>query len=79
MKRAIFIALGAGLVISSAAALDIAGARTPEAPAAEGDLVETSRVRESAREGQRERVHARYAAERAKCWPCRHERSRGRA
>ena len=67
MKRAVFIALAAGLVISSAAALDIAGGRDPEAPAAEGDLVEMSRARESAREGQRDRVHARYAAEREAC------------
>ena len=55
MKRAIVIALAAGLVISSAAALDIAGAGDPAAPAAEGDLVQMSRMRESARQGQRER------------------------
>ena len=64
MKRAILIALGTGLVISSAAALDIVGYREP---AAQGDLVQEARTREAAREEQRSRIEARYAAEREAC------------
>ena len=68
MKRAMFVALGTGLVITSAAALDIAGAR--EAPiAAEGQVeaIHTARVRESARSEQRARIDARYMSEREAC------------
>lgn len=67
MRRAIFVALGTGAVISSAAALDIAGAREPVAPIAQGDPVHEARARESAREEQRGRIHARYTAEREAC------------
>ena len=68
MKRAIFVALGTGVVISSAAfALDIAGASHPVAPAATGDHVQIARTRESAREEQRGRIQARYAAEKEAC------------
>lgn len=68
MKRAIFIALGLGLVISSAAALDIAGARQGEVSFEGHDHVAlASRTRESARSGQRARIDGRYLAERDAC------------
>jgi hypothetical protein len=67
MNRAILIALGAGVVISSAAALDIAGTADEAAPAARGDPVQIALVRETAREQQRTRIDARYAAEREAC------------
>jgi hypothetical protein len=68
MKRAIFIALGTGVVISTAAmALDIAGATQTQVSAAPGDVVQIARTRESAREEQRNRIHERYAAERESC------------
>ena len=67
MKRAIFIALGTGVAISSAAALDIGGARQPATPAAHHDQVQVSRTRETAREEQRGRIQARYLAERESC------------
>jgi hypothetical protein len=68
MKRAIFVALGTGVVISSAAfALDIAGARAPAAPAMKGDPVQVALARESAREEQRGRIQERYAVERESC------------
>ena len=68
MKRAIWIALGTGVVISSAAAaLDIAGASQPAGPLIQGDAVHVARAREAAREEQRGRIHARYAAERESC------------
>ena len=67
-QRAIFIALGTGVVISSAAALDIAGAREAALPAAaQGDPVMMARTRETAREVQRDRINARYVAEREAC------------
>lgn len=68
MKRAVLIALATGLVIGSAAALDIAGAR--EAPLAfegQDEAVYAARAREAARAGQRARIHERYAAEREAC------------
>jgi hypothetical protein len=67
MNRAILIALGAGVVISSAAALDIAGAGEPAAPVAHGDETQVSRTRESARVQQRDRIESRYLAEREAC------------
>ena len=67
MKRAILIALGTGVVISSAAALDIAGAGQPATPVAIGDPIHAARVRESAREEQRSRIQERYLAERELC------------
>ena len=67
MKRAILVALGTGVVISSAAALDIAGASQPAAPAAYGDPIHAARTREGARERQREQIQLRYTAERNQC------------
>lgn len=67
MKRASLIALGTGLVISSAAALDIAGVRHTADAAALGDPIQAARARESAREEQRSAIQARYLAEREQC------------
>jgi len=67
MKRAILIALGTGVVISSAAALDIAGSGQPAVPVAIGDPIHAARVRENAREEQRSRIQERYLAEREQC------------
>ena len=68
MKRAVFVALATGVVISSAAfALDIAGASDPAAPLARNDPVNVARARESARQDQRGRIHARYAVEKESC------------
>ena len=67
-RRAILIALGTGVVISSAAALDIAGAASESAPAAtRGDPVQMARARDTAREQQRSRINARYETEREAC------------
>ena len=67
-RRAILIALGTGVVISSAAALDIAGAASGSAPAAlQGDPVQVARSRDTAREQQRSRIDARYTIEREAC------------
>jgi hypothetical protein len=66
-RRAILIALGTGVVISSAAALDIAGAASDAAPAARGDPVQVARARDTAREQQRSRINARYESERGAC------------
>jgi hypothetical protein len=64
MKRASLVALLAGLVISSAAALDIAGSREPAIP---GDPIHEARTREAAREEQRNRIEERYRVEREAC------------
>ena len=68
MRRAILIALGTGVVISSAAALDIAGSATEAMPAAtHGDPVQMARAHSTAREQQRSRINARYESEREAC------------
>ena len=68
MKRAIFVALATGLVITSAAALDIAGVRQSNIPVAGQDEVAfAARTRASARAEQRERIDQRYRAERTEC------------
>jgi hypothetical protein len=71
MKRAILIALGTGVVISSAAALEIAGAAAGAAPAADSDPVLIARARDTAREQQRSTINARYEAQRQACAPLR--------
>ena len=68
MKRAIFVALATGLVITSAAALDIAGAAQSGVSFVGRDQdAFASRTRSSARAEQRERIDQRYRAERAEC------------
>ncbi len=65
-KRAILVALGTGLVISSATALDI-GARGTTPIASPDDVVQVSRAREAARSTQREQIQARFVVEREQC------------
>ena len=65
-KRAILVALGTLLVISSATALDI-GARGTTPLASADDVVQAARARDAARSEQRERIQARFAAEREQC------------
>ena len=69
MKRAILVALGTGLVISSAAALGIAGAGTgePAAAVAQADPIQATRTREAARAEQRSRINARFLVQREQC------------
>lgn len=68
MKRAIFVALVTGLAITSAAALDIAGAReTGTSLAGQDEIALAARTRASARAEQRSRIEERYRAERAEC------------
>lgn len=65
-KRAIIVALGTGLVISSATALDI-GARDMAPIASPDDVVQVARAREAARTTQRDRIQARFVVEREQC------------
>ena len=65
--RAILIALGTGVVISSAAALDLAGAGELAGPVAHNDEVQIARARDSARGEQRNRIESRYLTEREAC------------
>lgn len=68
MKRAVFIALGAGLVLTSAAALDSAG--TISEPGALGPhdaTIHVAQARAAARAAQREAVDARHRADRERC------------
>lgn len=68
MKRAIIVALGTGLVITSAAALGLAGAREDTASLLGEDTATfAARAREAARSGQRARIDERYHAERDGC------------
>ena len=68
MNRAILVALGTGMAISSAAALDIAGASAPAGTAtAHSQVVHAARARAAARSEQRELIHARYLAQRSQC------------
>jgi hypothetical protein len=70
-KRAILIALGTGVMISSAAALDMAGAGSLRVSVASNDEVLVARTRDAAREEQRSRIESRYLAERESCAPLR--------
>ena len=65
MKRAIFVALGTGAVITSAAAFTSSIGSEPQ-PAARGEY-EVAMQHQNAREAQRARIEARYQAERARC------------
>jgi hypothetical protein len=66
MKRAIFIALGTGAVITSAAALSL-GTGIPTQASSAHDEIERTRIQLAAREGQREMIDARYREARAQC------------
>jgi hypothetical protein len=68
MKRATLVALCTAAVISSATALDIAGpVQTSRPEAGYGGPTHAARTREAARAEQRDRIHARYLAERERC------------
>lgn len=67
MNRAILAALGTGLAVSGAAALDIAASGPASVQAASGDTIDVARAHQAARASQREAIHARYAAQRALC------------
>lgn len=68
MKRAIFVALGTGAVIASAAAFGIGASSTGEAPqaVARGEY-QVAMQHQSARALQRARIESRYQSERARC------------
>jgi hypothetical protein len=68
MKRAILIALGIGVIMTSAAALDLAGPRPVSVPAVQNDSeVHAARTRVSARAEQRARIEERWLADRERC------------
>jgi hypothetical protein len=68
MRRALFVALGLGLVVTGAAALDIGAARLPAArPSGADPYTHAARERASARDAQREQIQGRYLVEREKC------------
>ena len=67
MKRAIFVALGTGAVITSAAALTVGTPSLPASLAAPHDELGRARLQSAARQAHRENVEARYLAARARC------------
>jgi len=69
MRRAIFVALGIGAIVSSAAAIGITATALPEGPRPAGSLTfsEIKIAEASARASQRDRIEARYRAERGQC------------
>jgi len=68
MRRAILIALGIGVVVTSAAALDIVAARPVSVPEIQSDSeVHAARTRVGARAEQRARIEERWLADRERC------------
>ena len=68
MKRAIFVALGTGAVITSAAAISIGASATEGVPqAAPRGVYQVAMQHQSARESQRARIESRYQSDRARC------------
>jgi hypothetical protein len=67
MKRAILIALGIGVMVTSAAALDIAGTLPAPAAAVHDEQVHAARTLQEARARQRAAIDARHAADRQRC------------
>lgn len=65
MKRAIFVALGTGAVITSAAAFGTSLVSDPQ-PAARGEY-QVAMQHQTARESQRARIEARYQSDRGRC------------
>lgn len=65
MKRASFVALGTGAVITSAAAFTSTVGTAPQ-PVARGEY-RVAMQHQSAREAQRARIDARYQSDRARC------------
>jgi hypothetical protein len=68
MRRAMFVALGIGAIVSSAAAIGIT-ATLPQGPRSADSLTfsEIKIAEASARAAQRSRIEARYRAERSQC------------
>src|SRR5687768_4013084 len=67
MRRAIFVALGTGAVITSAAAIGIGAATIETASQPAQGIYQVAMQHQSARESQRARIDARYQADRARC------------
>jgi len=69
MTRAILVALGTGTIITSAAAIGIGAAREapPQSPAHPESRAELARLEQSARDGQRAVIEARYELAKARC------------
>jgi hypothetical protein len=69
MRRTIFVALGIGAIVSSAAAIGITAAALPEGPGSAESLTfaQVKLAEASARAAQRSRIEARYRAERNQC------------
>src|SRR6187399_975508 len=65
MKRAIFVALATGAVITSAAAFSSSVASDPQ-PAGRGEY-QVAMQHQSARESQRALIEARYHSDRGRC------------
>ena len=69
MKRAIFVALGTGAVITSAAALGLGTQAIPGQASSAHDEFQRTRIQVAAREAQREIIDSRYREARAECEP----------
>lgn len=68
MRRAIFVALGTGAVITSAAAFSIGASATGSAPQTiAGGEYRVAMQHQSARALQRSRIESRYQADRTRC------------
>jgi hypothetical protein len=72
MRRAIFVALGIGAIVTSAAAIGFTAAGMPEpatSPATDShpSLTQMRQSELSARDAQRAKIEDRYQAERARC------------
>ena len=69
MRRAMFIALGIGAIVTSAAAIGFNSAGSPQSAsaAAPTSKIEMRRAEAAARDAQRARIDQRYEAERAQC------------
>jgi hypothetical protein len=70
MRRANFVALGIGAIVTSAAAIGFNSTGSSEfaaAATAPTSMVEMLRTEASARSAQRARIEERYQAERAQC------------
>ena len=69
MSRAIFVALGTGTIITSAAAIGIGAAReaSPQPLPHPQSRVELARLVQAARDGQRALIETRYEAAKMRC------------
>jgi hypothetical protein len=67
MRRAIFVALGVGILITSAAAIGIGTSSGAPTQAAARSEYEVAMQHRSAREEQRAQIDARYQSQRSRC------------